>query len=274
MKTQEISNEDEIAEKAARAADLVMQDFGSPQAVTTTSQPYQQIQFQQPIQPHGYYAFDNNSQKSNMQQNISQTAASLQTQYNQARLTANTKANNTARRPGTPSSRRPWTAEEEAALMQGLDEVGPHWSQILAHYGGDGTISKVLKDRNQVQLKDKARNLKLWFLKQGKPVPDSLSQVTGELKTRAPTLASRQNATPTDSPQSTTYQPQASSPLAAHGGDSTIEFSVTPTPLPNQNLVPVSVPAPAPTVDTGLAGSDADLEAALAAAERAGLESS
>ena len=249
-----------------------MQDFGNPQFVTPTSQQYQQIHFQQPTQQNGYYVFDNNGQGPTLQQssNSNQTDSSLQTQYHQARLTANTKASNAVRRPGTPSSRRPWTAEEEAALMQGLDEVGPHWSQILAHYGGDGTVSKVLKDRNQVQLKDKARNLKLWFLKQGKPVPDSLSQVTGELKTRAPTLASRQNDAQADSPQSTNYQPQASSPLAARERASTSYFSVTPTPLPHQNIAS----APASTVDTGLTGSDADLEAALAAAERAGLESS
>jgi len=71
--------------------------------------------------------------------------------------------------------------------MTGLDQVkGPHWSQILALYGPNGTISDILKDRNQVQLKDKARNLKLFFLKSNCEVPHYLSQVTGELKTRAP----------------------------------------------------------------------------------------
>jgi len=72
--------------------------------------------------------------------------------------------------------------------MAGLDRVqGPHWSQILAMYGADGTISEVLKDRNQVQLKDKARNLKLFFLKSGLQVPAYLKHVTGDLKSRAPT---------------------------------------------------------------------------------------
>jgi hypothetical protein len=42
----------------------------------------------------------------------------------------------------------------------------------------------VLKDRNQVQLKDKARNLKLWYLKTGKDVPQALKGVTGELRKR------------------------------------------------------------------------------------------
>jgi hypothetical protein len=76
--------------------------------------------------------------------------------------------------------------------MTGLDQVkGPHWSQILALYGPSGTINDVLKDRNQVQLKDKARNLKLFFLKSNIEVPHYLSQVTGELKTRAPSQAAK-----------------------------------------------------------------------------------
>jgi hypothetical protein len=107
--------------------------------------------------------------------------------YERARTIAANKSITSARKPGTPSQRRPWSHEEEAALMTGLDQVkGPHWSQILALYGPNGTISDILKDRNQVQLKDKARNLKLFFLKSNCEVPHYLSQVTGELKTRAP----------------------------------------------------------------------------------------
>lgn len=81
--------------------------------------------------------------------------------------------------------RQPWSKSEEDALLSGLDRVnGPHWSQILALYGRGGSISEVLKDRNQVQLKDKARNLKLWYLKMGKDVPPALRGVTGELRKR------------------------------------------------------------------------------------------
>jgi len=85
--------------------------------------------------------------------------------------------------------------EEENALMAGLDAVkGPHWSRILELYGPGGSISEILKDRNQVQLKDKARNLKLFFLKSETEVPYYLQSVTGELKTRAPTQAARKEA--------------------------------------------------------------------------------
>lgn len=82
-------------------------------------------------------------------------------------------------------TRRPWTSDEEAALLAGLAIVaGPHWSQILALYGATGSISNVLRDRSQVQLKDKARNLKLSYLKAGKEVPSELRGVTGSLGKR------------------------------------------------------------------------------------------
>lgn len=87
--------------------------------------------------------------------------------------------------PAASTIRQPWTKPEEDALLAGLERVnGPHWSQILALYGRGGSVSEVLKDRNQVQLKDKARNLKLWYLKTGKEVPPSLRGVTGELRKR------------------------------------------------------------------------------------------
>ncbi|KAI7976672.1 hypothetical protein EIK77_009903 [Talaromyces pinophilus] len=115
--------------------------------------------------------------------------------YERARMAATAKSSSNSRRAGLPSQRRPWTTEEENALMAGLDRVkGPHWSQILAMFGPGGTINEALKDRNQVQLKDKARNLKLFFLKSGIEVPYYLKFVTGELKTRAPAQAAKNEA--------------------------------------------------------------------------------
>ncbi|KAL1883025.1 hypothetical protein VTK73DRAFT_100 [Phialemonium thermophilum] len=115
--------------------------------------------------------------------------------YERARQAAVAKSSSTARREGLHSTRRAWTPEEEKALMQGLDMVkGPHWSQILTLFGQNGTISDILKDRTQVQLKDKARNLKLFFLKTNSEMPYYLQCVTGELKTRAPSQAARKEA--------------------------------------------------------------------------------
>ncbi|BFZ62654.1 TTAGGG repeat binding factor [Saitoella coloradoensis] len=104
---------------------------------------------------------------------------STQQQYERARAAA--RPNPTRR--GKPTQRRHWSKEEEDALFAGLDALkGPHWSQILALYGPGGSISEALKDRTQVQLKDKARNLKLWFLKNNFEVPHYLKCVTGDLK--------------------------------------------------------------------------------------------
>lgn len=115
--------------------------------------------------------------------------------YERARQAAVAKSSAHARREGLHSTRRPWTPEEEKALMAGLDMVkGPHWSQILQLFGQNGTISDILKDRTQVQLKDKARNLKLFFLKTNSEMPYYLQCVTGELKTRAPSQAARKEA--------------------------------------------------------------------------------
>ena len=116
--------------------------------------------------------------------------------YEKARQAAMTKSTLTTRREGqNGSTRRPWTPEEEKALMMGLDIVkGPHWSQILSLFGPNGSQSSILKDRTQVQLKDKARNLKLFFLKTNSEVPYYLQAVTGELKTRAPVQAARKEA--------------------------------------------------------------------------------
>lgn len=116
--------------------------------------------------------------------------------YENARRAVASKVTSAAsRREGLSSSRRQWTAEEENALMAGMDQVqGPHWSQILALHGAQGTVSTALKDRTQVQLKDKARNLKLFFLKSGTEIPPYLKMVTGELKTRAPLQAARKEA--------------------------------------------------------------------------------
>ncbi|KAG5519386.1 hypothetical protein PMAC_002012 [Pneumocystis sp. 'macacae'] len=119
---------------------------------------------------------------SNLHLNLSPSAdhtISTQQLYEQARQAARPSPS----RRGKPTQRRPWSKEEEQALFAGLDQVkGPHWSQILTLYGAGGTISEALKDRNQVQLKDKARNLKLFFLKNQLEVPPYLRFVTGDLK--------------------------------------------------------------------------------------------
>ena len=80
------------------------------------------------------------------------------------------------------AQRRPWTKEEEKALRQALELKGPQWSVILEYFGAGGKVNETLKNRTQVQLKDKARNWKMFFLKAGLPVPEYLLKVTGDLE--------------------------------------------------------------------------------------------
>jgi hypothetical protein len=89
--------------------------------------------------------------------------------------------------------RRPWTREEEKALRHALELKGPQWSTILELFGNGGKISEALKNRTQVQLKDKARNWKMFFLKSGLPVPGYLQRVTGDLEREDRTRNNRKN---------------------------------------------------------------------------------
>lgn len=248
-----ISGNDDIAERAARAAHVAMQDLGNNEGSLTPQQPLQSVQssnetrspgpvpplvksdlpqiqyhFEHPLHPNvpapppphwTLTPYDHSQQAQGStpiqqqwqgQMNMGQLhpsysdhnlipyptqSAPTSVLYERARQAATAKSSPNNRRTGHPSQRRPWTIEEENSLMAGLDRVkGPHWSQILAMFGPGGTINEVLKDRNQVQLKDKARNLKLFFLKSGIEVPYYLQFVTGELKTRAPAQAAKNEA--------------------------------------------------------------------------------
>ncbi|KAI2632179.1 telomere repeat binding factor-domain-containing protein [Hypoxylon sp. NC1633] len=158
---------------------------------TQQAQPQQQYyQYQQPPATNGAPQY--HSSGDHLPPNQSDSTPAL---YERARQAAAARSSTHARREGSHSTRRPWSPEEEKALMMGLDLVkGPHWSQILSLFGANGSISTILADRTQVQLKDKARNLKLFFLKTNSEMPYYLQCVTGELKTRAPTQAARKEA--------------------------------------------------------------------------------
>ncbi|KAI1090090.1 telomere repeat binding factor-domain-containing protein [Rostrohypoxylon terebratum] len=162
-----------------------------PHHQTQQSQSQQQYyHYQQHPQATGVPTYQTTSD--NLPPNQSDSTPAL---YERARQAAAARSSTHARREGSHSTRRPWSPEEEKALMMGLDMVkGPHWSQILSLFGPNGSISNILADRTQVQLKDKARNLKLFFLKTNSEMPYYLQCVTGELKTRAPTQAARKEA--------------------------------------------------------------------------------
>lgn len=99
-------------------------------------------------------------------------------------------------------SKRTWSTAEEDALVDGLKAFGPSWVKILDFHGPGGKFTEALKNRTQVQLKDKARNWKLQYLKNGTPLPQYLVRVTGSLdKSKSKNKNVENNAPNADPPQ-------------------------------------------------------------------------
>lgn len=64
--------------------------------------------------------------------------------------------------PKPPQTRRPWSEEETETLLTLIEEHGTSWALLLAE---DKSERMVLQSRGQVALKDKARNMKMDYLK-------------------------------------------------------------------------------------------------------------
>ena len=74
----------------------------------------------------------------------------------------------------------PWTEQEVNALKQGLRRFsGPFWDDILGLFGPTGSVSDVLKNRDEAQLEEKACRMKISYLKSGVKFPFYLRMVTG-----------------------------------------------------------------------------------------------
>ncbi|KAI1430899.1 hypothetical protein GGR50DRAFT_144505 [Xylaria sp. CBS 124048] len=250
------------AESASKATALALESIArnqyQPTALphtTTQSQPTVNHHNYQPQQTEASQFFSSPQQHQHQHQHQQQAATNIQGSYQttsghlppnqsdstpalyeRARQAAAARSSTHARREGSHSTRRPWSPEEEKALMMGLDMVkGPHWSQILSLFGPNGSISQILADRTQVQLKDKARNLKLFFLKTNSEMPYYLQCVTGELKTRAPTQAARKEAEEKARMNSEEHQAHMNGILALAGGlqNHTAQRSVPSGVTPN-----------------------------------------
>jgi len=75
--------------------------------------------------------------------------------------------------------RKQWTLEQEGELIRLIGRYGNHWAGLAADHCNP---HQILGERGQVELKDKARNLKLNFLKDGRQLPPGFEFVTGRLK--------------------------------------------------------------------------------------------
>ncbi|PYI02530.1 Myb-like DNA-binding protein [Aspergillus sclerotiicarbonarius CBS 121057] len=75
---------------------------------------------------------------------------------------------------------RGWSEAEDARLVRLIEEHGVSWAKIenenLVQPEREGEAR--ITDRNQVQLKDRARNLKIKFYREGLPIPKNFGGVT------------------------------------------------------------------------------------------------
>jgi hypothetical protein len=74
------------------------------------------------------------------------------------------QAGQTTPRRRPPGTKVPWTDEETAALEQGMNIFGNDWKAIKDHF------REILVRRTNVNLKDRARNIKRKLLKMGAPL--------------------------------------------------------------------------------------------------------
>ncbi|KAI5842301.1 hypothetical protein BZA05DRAFT_205576 [Tricharina praecox] len=88
------------------------------------------------------------------------------------------KLNRTAnKRRGVRKGRNPWTEEQANMLVRMIGKYGTNWQLIAAE-------EPLLYGRTNVNLKDKARNMKLQFLRNGLPLPGNFEHVTISQKDR------------------------------------------------------------------------------------------
>ncbi|GAA5839006.1 hypothetical protein JCM9279_002566 [Rhodotorula babjevae] len=77
-----------------------------------------------------------------------------------------------------PGARVPWSTAETDLLIKLLGQVGCDWGRMMKLHGPNGKRTKTFMYRTNVALKDKAVNLKMGFMRQGRPVPACLQTVT------------------------------------------------------------------------------------------------
>lgn len=67
--------------------------------------------------------------------------------------------------------RKRWRQAEVDLFVSEMEKYGPDWGRVIARHGSDGRRSRVLKYRNNVSLKDKARNLAIDYIRREQPRP-------------------------------------------------------------------------------------------------------
>lgn len=88
------------------------------------------------------------------------------------------RANKIRERKYKPQHRVPWSETEVNCLMKAIQQYGSQWSFILSLYGPNGTLGNDLARRGQVQLKDKARNIKEEYIRARWKLPPGFESIT------------------------------------------------------------------------------------------------
>ncbi|RHZ48003.1 telomere repeat binding factor family protein [Aspergillus thermomutatus] len=107
---------------------------------------------------------------------------SPQTQRSPSRQWAKTSdfGSNRTFTPSQSKGRQRWTPAEDARLIRLVGEHGCKWATIMrqndAQAAEDGEVQ--IEGRDQIQLKDRARNLKIAFLRDGLRLPKNFEAVT------------------------------------------------------------------------------------------------
>ncbi|KAI9690839.1 MAG: hypothetical protein M1822_008458 [Bathelium mastoideum] len=81
------------------------------------------------------------------------------------------------------SSNIPWKSSEQLITARSDCIDNANWSEVLFTHGPSGTRLDVLKDENEVQLRNEARNLRQCILMSGKGTPPGSQQTKAELGT-------------------------------------------------------------------------------------------
>lgn len=99
-------------------------------------------------------------------------------------------ATSTARNRREPQKRTPWSDEDTVTLLRSIAIHGAHYSKL----------EKIWKrhlpnrhPRDQKQMKDKARNLKVSYLKNNRPLPPGFDEIRIDAKGRAQIMAAGYN---------------------------------------------------------------------------------
>ena len=95
-------------------------------------------------------------------------------------------ANSPPAKETTHSETVPWTNEEKCMLEKGLKEAkGPHFSEILALHGHQGTINRILGGKSLRNLREKTEELRHEFIIAGREPPAHYLETLTEPPSRA-----------------------------------------------------------------------------------------